>query len=79
MSPEVELLYEVWDKVKAYVPKKDKLHVAEEMVRVFENTVGLDEIEPELNSFDSVMKAAIVSHLDLGYDNEDENDEDYEY
>ena len=77
MNPEVELLYEAWDKVKAYIPKKDKLHVAEELVRVFENTVGLDEVEEELNSFDSVMKAAIVSHLDIGF--EEEDDDDYEY
>jgi hypothetical protein len=78
MNPEVELLYEAWDKVKAYIPKKDKLHVAEELVRVFENTVGLDEVEEELNSFDSVMKAAIVSHLDIGFE-EEEDDDDYEY
>jgi len=78
MNPEVELLYEAWDKVKAYIPKKDKLHVAEELVRVFENTVGLDEVEEELNSFDSVMKAAIVSHLDIGFE-EEEDDNDYEY
>jgi len=75
MSPEIELLYEVWDKVKAYVPKKDKIHIAEELVRVFDNTVGLDEIESELNSFDSVIKAALMSHLDLGYEEDDEEDE----
>ena len=78
MSPEVELLYETWEKVKTYVSKKDKIHVAEELVRTFENTVGLDEIESELNSFDSAMKAALTSHLDLGYEEDDDEDE-YEY
>lgn len=77
MSPEIELLYEVWDKVKAYVPKKDKIHIAEELVRVFDNTVGLDEIESELNSFDSVLKAALVSHLDLGYEDEEDDEDEY--
>jgi hypothetical protein len=78
MSPEVELLYETWDKIKTYISKKDKIHVAEELVRTFENTIGLDEIETELNSFDSVMKAALMSHLDLGYEDDEEDDEDWD-
>lgn len=74
MSPEVALLLDAWDTVKAYIPVKERVHVAEELVRTFEDNVDISEAEDHANEFDSVMKAALISHFDIGL----EEDEDWD-
>lgn len=78
MSPEVALLFEVWDKVKTYVPKKDRVDVAEELIRTFDDNVDISEAEEHYQTFDSVMKTALVSHFDIGLADESD-DEDWDY
>ena len=79
MSPEIALLYDIWDKVKTYVSKKERLNVAEEIVRTFDDNIDINDVEEHLNQFDSVMKAAIVSHFDLISVDEDEDEEEWDY
>tara|TARA_Y100000389_G_scaffold92363_2_gene89062 strand:- start:1939 stop:2169 length:231 start_codon:yes stop_codon:yes gene_type:complete len=76
MSPETALLLDAWDTVKSFIPAKERLHVAEELVRTFEDNVNISEAEDHINEFDQVMKAALVSHFDIGLDDEDEEDWD---
>jgi hypothetical protein len=76
MSPEVALLLDTWDTIKSFIPAKERLHVAEELVRTFEDNVSISEAEDHINEFDQVMKAALVSHFDIGLDDEDEEDWD---
>ena len=78
MSPEVALLYEVWDNLKSTIPQKERLRVAESMVRTFDEHVDISDVENSLNEFDTIMKTAIVSHFDIGLEEEDE-DEDWDY
>ena len=78
MSPEVALLLDVWDMIKSQVPAKERLHIAEDLVRTFEDNVSISEAEDHLNEFDAVMKAAIVSHFEIGLGDEDEDD-DWDY
>tara|TARA_Y100000287_G_C13962419_1_gene229335 strand:+ start:38 stop:274 length:237 start_codon:yes stop_codon:yes gene_type:complete len=78
MSPEVALLLDVWDTIKSQIPAKERLHVAEDLVRTFEDNVSMTDIEHNLNEFDATMKAAIVSHFEIGLE-EDEDEEDWEY
>ena len=59
MSPELALLSETWDIVKTYIPRKERLEVAESL----------------LKSFDSAMKAAIKSHFDYLLDTDGEDDD----
>ena len=75
MSPEVALLLDSWDTVKAYIPAKERLHVAEELVRTFEDNVDITEAEDHANEFDSVMKAALISHFDIGMEDDDDDEE----
>lgn len=77
MNNEVELLHATWDSIKAYIPKKERLHVAETLVRTFDDTAGLSDIDEYLNEFDSTMKSALVSHFDL-FDDEDDEDDDWD-
>ena len=76
MTPEIELLYNIWDKVKPYVSVKERLHVAEEIVRTFDDQLDISEVEDSLNQFDSVMKAALISHFEFGLEDSDEADWD---
>ena len=77
MKPDIELLYNIWDSVKPYVAVKERLHVAEEIVRVFDDQLDISEVEDNLNQFDSVMKAALISHYEFGLD-DDDDEEDWE-
>lgn len=77
MNPDIELLYNIWDSVKPYVAVKERLHVAEEVVRVFDDQLDISEVEDNLNQFDSVMKAALISHYEFGLD-DDDDEEDWE-
>jgi hypothetical protein len=76
MSPEVALLLDLWDSVKAFIPAKERLHVAEEMVRTFEDHVDISEAIDNANEFDSIMKAALISHFDIGLDEDEDEDWD---
>jgi len=78
MSPETALLYDTWDSIKSYVSTKERLHVAEELVRTFDDNVDISDVEEHLNSFDKVMKAALVSHFEFGFE-DDEDEEEWEY
>jgi len=78
MSPEVALLEELWASLKPYIQKKDRLEAAEMIVRTFDEHLSVDDIDVYKNEFDSVMKAAIVSHFDYLND-DDDDDDDYSY
>jgi len=77
MSPEVGLLDEVWDIVKPHVAKKDRVYVAEAILRTFDDHVSLDDIEHNIQTFDSSMKAAIKSYFDYVTDKDDDDNDDY--
>tara|TARA_X000000950_G_scaffold242869_1_gene297571 strand:+ start:461 stop:697 length:237 start_codon:yes stop_codon:yes gene_type:complete len=78
MNPEIELLYNIWDSVKPYVSVKERLHVAEEIVRVFDDQLDISQVEDNLNMFDSVMKAALVSHYEFGLGDDEDDEDDWE-
>jgi hypothetical protein len=75
MNPEIALLIDTWDCVKSFIPAKERLHVAENIVRAFEDNLDISDAEANVNEFDSVMKAAIVSHFDIGFDEEEDVDD----
>ena len=77
MNPEVALLLETWDSIKSYLPKKERLNIAEIRVRTFDDNVDISEVESSIMEYDAIMKAAIVSHFDIGIE-EDEEDVDWD-
>ena len=76
MSPEIALLEEVWDTVKPYISKKEQVEIAEKILVLFDENLGLDDIGIYKNDFDSAMKAALVSYFD---DEDDYDDDDNDY
>jgi ribonuclease D len=75
MNHDVTFLHELWDSMKHFVPKKDKLQTAEAIVRSFDDHADIGDIEDSLNEFDGLMKAALVSHFEISSHNEDDDDE----
>ena len=75
MSPEVVLLNEVWEVVREHIPKKERVHVAETMLRCFEENLDMSDIETYKNEFDSAMKTAIVTNADTLDDDGDDWDD----
>lgn len=71
MSPEVALLNEVWETVKEYIPKKERVEVAENVLRHFDENIDISELQIYSNEFDSAMKTAILTHLDLDLEESD--------
>lgn len=74
MNPDILLLVSVWDSLKNYVPKKDRIEAAEHLVRVFDEEADMLNIDEEVHTFDSVLKTAVIGHFGLG-DEDDEDDE----
>lgn len=74
MSPEISLLGELWDTVKPHISQKEQVEVAEAFLRLFDEHVGLDDIDAYKHEFDPSLKAAIVSYYE-DYDSDDDDDE----
>ena len=80
MSPEVALLSEAWELVKPLIPAKDRLHIADSLLRLFDESIDIAEIEIYKHEFDKVMKTAIVRYYDdEGLEDEDEDGDGEEW
>ena len=75
MNPDVQVLVSIWDTLKTFIPKKDRIEAAEHLVRVVDEELDLVGIEDDVNSFDTVLKAAVKSHFDV----EEEEDDDFDW
>ncbi|MDC1040156.1 hypothetical protein OAQ62_00010 [bacterium] len=73
MNPDLSFLIDLWDSMKNYIPKKDRLQAAEQLVGITDETLDLSDIQENINMFDSAMKNAIVGHF--GFDEEDDEEE----
>lgn len=76
MNPEVQLLVYIWDAVKNYIPKKDRLEAAEHLVRVFDEESDLSGIEDEISTLDVALRTAVKTHYSDHDDYDDEEDWD---
>lgn len=71
MSPEAALLQETWTLVRTHINTRDRAEVAEQMLQLFDDLVGLGDLEVYANEFDRPMKAAIVAHYGEDEDGDD--------
>lgn len=74
MNPDISFLHELWDGIKTFIPKKERLAIAEAIVRSFDDYADIEAIEDHLNEFDTVMRTALKSHFDF-YDEEEDDDD----
>tara|TARA_Y100000592_G_C5360764_1_gene263573 strand:+ start:290 stop:526 length:237 start_codon:yes stop_codon:yes gene_type:complete len=78
MNPDLQLLISVWDSMKNYVQKKDKIEAAEHLVRVFDEECDMNGIEDEAHTFDGALKTAVVGHYGFGEDEDADYDEEWD-
>lgn len=74
-SIDTETLFELWEKVKEYIPAKDKLDAAETFVKLCDDA-GMEK--DEINEYaggDKILETA----MDRYYDDEDEDYIDEEW
>ena len=75
-----EMLIELWQDIRHFVPAKERLDVADRLVAVFDQHNMLDGIEDEVG-LDKTLRAAVVSHFhideDEASDHGDDDDDDY--
>mgnify|MGYP000344611970 CR=1 FL=1 len=55
MSPETALLLDAWDTVKSFIPAKERLHVAEELVNMTQGGEGNCLLSRELCDFPIIV------------------------
>jgi len=77
MNHDIAFLHDTWDSVKTFVAKKERLQAAEALVRVFDDNSDISSAEDHIDDFDAPLKAAVVSHFDIGLVDEDDEDADY--
>jgi hypothetical protein len=73
MTPELTLLLEVWETVKPHVAAKERLHLAESLVRSIDDNLHFDEDADVMKEIgDRALRTALLTYFDV----DDEDDED---
>lgn len=72
MQQDVDMIIELWARVKPLVPAKDRLEAADAVVSVFDEFGFTDGLENGAEGLDQPLAAAVVSL----YGDSDEEDED---
>jgi len=75
MNLDESFLHDLWDSLKPFVSKKERIAAAEAVVRAFDDYADLSAIEDHIDEFDSVMKAALYSHFEIVPEEEEEEDD----
>jgi hypothetical protein len=71
-----ELIIDLWSRLKAHIPAKERLEVADLIVSVFDEYGLADGLETEIG-LDKELKAAVHSYY--GYSAEEDEDDSSEY
>jgi len=72
MSRDASLLNEIWGIVGSYIPQKEKVEAAQQLVELFDEHSMTDGFEHE-TEFYGPLKAAVVAHFKLDEDEDDDN------
>lgn len=65
-----ELMIELWQDIKHYIPSKDRIDVADLVVKKFDEYGLSDGIENEVG-LDKTLKTAVISYYHLEEDEEE--------
>lgn len=70
-----ELIIELWAGIKPLIPAKERIHVADKLISMFDDHGYADGIEHEVG-LDKVLAAAVATRFDLYGDEEIDFDDD---
>lgn len=76
MNNDVDMIVDLWSRIKPIIPKKERLEVADAIIAVMDEHGYSDGIENE-SSLDRDLLAAVKSHYGSDIDEEDEDDIEY--
>lgn len=71
-----QLMIELWEEIKPVIPPKERLHVADKLVQMFDDYGLTDDIHIHSGS-DSTLIAAIASYHELGESNDHDERDDW--
>lgn len=74
MQSDIDVIVEVWSRMRPFIPAKDRLAAADQMVALLDEHDLLDEIAEYDGHIDAQLSVAIKSHLEL--DGDDEYDDE---
>ena len=74
MNTDVAFLHDLWEGLKPFIAKKERLSAAEALVREFDDNLDISSAEDNIEEFDATLKAALISHLDIGFEDCDEDE-----
>ena len=73
MSSEPELLIEIWNALRSYIPQKERMEAALSVINLFDTFGDIEELKEYVGQ-DSYLDKALEDYLEE--DEEDEEDED---
>lgn len=71
-----DLIIELWDNIKPHVNAKERLHVADTIIALFDEYGYADDIENE-HGLDKILQAAIASRFPASEDYNDDDSNDW--
>lgn len=71
-----EMLAEIWNSMKPYIDKKERLDAAASFLRAAEDFAIIEDCRKDLSGLDSSMDTALAELL--GEEEDYDNDEDYD-
>jgi len=74
MQNDIDVIVEVWSRMRPFVPAKDRLAAADQLVALLDEHDLLDELAEYDGHIDAQLSVAIKSHLAL--DGDDEYDDE---
>jgi hypothetical protein len=74
MQNDIAIIIEVWAGMRAFIPAKDRLAAADQLVILMDEHGLIDDIAEYDGHIDAQLSAAIKSYTDLGED-DDHDDE----
>ncbi len=75
VTSDTEILLDMWDTLKSFIPAKDKMEAAERIIKIFDE-FGIHKTEiSEMTEEDKILQTA----FDRYFSNDDEYDEDEEW
>jgi len=76
MNQETDMIVEIWDGIKPYIRKKDRLDLADHLVAVFDDYGMADGLPAICDTADQHLAAAIKGRY--GIDEEEDDLDEYE-
>lgn len=77
MHNQADVIVELWDKMKDYIPAKERLNAADDMLTVFDDFGLADGIDDLAGELDKPLQTAVVSKYALDDALEEDDEDDY--